>query len=189
MLKMGRGLDSIPSSHFTDEKTEARGKYLIAFCEFFQPSAQLLVFKSQFTDFDLKIKESWSSTSGKSGNYKARPFAVALRQLEDVLHCFHRVMWNVTSVFEMTMAQIYANDHKTPYNFWTTWSGCMLNHFSHVQLCYPMDHSPPGSSVHGILQARILECVAMPSSRGSSPPRDWTHISHISCIGRWVLHH
>ena len=39
-------------------------------------------------------------------------------------------------------------------------------------LCDPMNYSPPGSSVHGILQARILEWVAMPSSRGSSPPRD-----------------
>ena len=37
-------------------------------------------------------------------------------------------------------------------------------------LCYPMDCSPPGSSVHGILQPRILEWVAMPSSRGSSDP-------------------
>ena len=36
----------------------------------------------------------------------------------------------------------------------------------------PMYYSPPGSSVHGILQARILEWVAMPSSRGSSLPRD-----------------
>ena len=39
-------------------------------------------------------------------------------------------------------------------------------------LCDPMDCSLPASSVHGILQARILEWVAMPSSRGSSPPRD-----------------
>ena len=43
---------------------------------------------------------------------------------------------------------------------------------SHVRLCYPMDGSPPGSSVHGILQARTLEWAAMPSSRGSSLPRD-----------------
>ena len=41
---------------------------------------------------------------------------------------------------------------------------CVLSHFSHV-------HSPPDSSVHGIFQARILEWVAMPFSRGSSPPR------------------
>ena len=40
-----------------------------------------------------------------------------------------------------------------------------------LTLCYPMDGSPPGSSVHGILQARIMEWVAIPSSRGSSPPR------------------
>ena len=39
-------------------------------------------------------------------------------------------------------------------------------------LCDPMDCSPLGSSVHGILQARILEGVAMPSSGGSSQPRD-----------------
>ena len=50
----------------------------------------------------------------------------------------------------------------------------------------PMDCSLPGSSTHGIFQARILEWVAMPSSRGSSQPRDPTHIS---CIGRCILYH
>ena len=44
----------------------------------------------------------------------------------------------------------------------------------------PMDCSLPGSSVHGILQARILERVAMPSSRGSSQPQDRTQVSHIA---------
>ena len=56
-------------------------------------------------------------------------------------------------------------------------------------LCNPRDCSPPGSSVLGILQARILEWVAISSSRGSSRPRDWTHVSYISCIGRWALYH
>ena len=46
-------------------------------------------------------------------------------------------------------------------------------------LCDPMDYSPPGSSVHGILQARILERVAIPFSRGSSWPRDQTQVSCI----------
>ena len=41
-----------------------------------------------------------------------------------------------------------------------------------LTLCDPMDYSPPGSSVHGILQTRILEWVAMPLSRGASRPRD-----------------
>ena len=48
--------------------------------------------------------------------------------------------------------------------------------------------SPPGSSVHGILQARILERVAMPSSKRSSPPRDRTHICFVSSLGGWVLY-
>ena len=56
-------------------------------------------------------------------------------------------------------------------------------------LCNPMDCSLPGSSAHGILQARILEWVVIPSSRGSSQPRDQTHIFYISCIGRQVLYH
>ena len=43
---------------------------------------------------------------------------------------------------------------------------------SYLTLCNPVDCSPQGSSVHGILQARILEWVAMPASRGSSRPRD-----------------
>ena len=43
-----------------------------------------------------------------------------------------------------------------------------------LTLCRPVYYSPPGSSVHGILQTRILESVAVPSSRGSSPPRDGT---------------
>ena len=55
-----------------------------------------------------------------------------------------------------------------------------------AQLCLiladPMDCSPPGSSVHGILQARILEWVAISFSRGSSQPRDPTQVSHI--VGR-----
>ena len=46
-----------------------------------------------------------------------------------------------------------------------------------LTLCDPMDCSPPGSSVHGILQAEILEWVGMPSSRGSSPPTDRTQVS------------
>ena len=58
-----------------------------------------------------------------------------------------------------------------------------------LTLCNPMDCSPPGSSVHGILQARIREWVAMPCSRGSSQPRDQTCVSYVSCIGRWSLCH
>ena len=48
-----------------------------------------------------------------------------------------------------------------------------------TNLCHTGDCGPPGSSVHGILQARILEWVAVSSSRGSSPPRDQTYVSHL----------
>ena len=58
---------------------------------------------------------------------------------------------------------------------------CVFSHFSCVWLfCDPMDYSLPGSSVHGILQARILEWVTMPSSRGFFQPRDQTCSSCIA---------
>ena len=53
----------------------------------------------------------------------------------------------------------------------------LLSHFSHVRLYDPIDGSPPGSPIPGILQARIVDCVAMPSSRRFSQPRDQTKVS------------
>ena len=58
-----------------------------------------------------------------------------------------------------------------------------------VRLCEPMDCSLLGSSIHGILQARILEWVFISSSRESSQPRDQTCVSYVSCISRRVLYH
>ena len=57
-----------------------------------------------------------------------------------------------------------------------------------LTLCNPMDCSPPGSSVNGIFQARILEQVAISSSRGFSRPKDGIHVSCVSCIGRQILY-
>ena len=56
-------------------------------------------------------------------------------------------------------------------------------------LCNSVDSSPPGSSVHGVLQARILEWVTMPFSRGPCQPKHWTQVSYVSCFGRQGLHH
>ena len=58
-----------------------------------------------------------------------------------------------------------------------------------LTVCDSTDCSPPGSSVHGILQARILEWVTMPSSRGSSWARDGNRISYVSCTDQQVLYH
>ena len=73
-----------------------------------------------------------------------------------------------------------------------TWRGAPHHHYcvhtqsfrllSRVQLCHPRDCNLPGSSVHGISQARTLEWVAISSSRGSSQPGDWTRVSRIPCI-------
>ena len=66
----------------------------------------------------------------------------------------------------------------------------MISCFSRVWLfCHPVDYSPPGSSVHGVFQARILEWVVIASSRGSSWPMDWTCISYVFCTGRRVLYY
>ena len=62
----------------------------------------------------------------------------------------------------------------------------VVQSLSRVGLFMTMDCSPPGSSVHGILQPRILEWVAISFSRGSSRPRDQTCVF---CIGRWILYH
>ena len=85
---------------------------------------------------------------------------------------------------------------------WQGWSRDPRQHFikhcripwcvlaqSNLTLCDPMDCGTPGSSVRGILQAKILEWVAISSSRGSSRPRDRIPISCISCVGRWILYH
>ena len=58
----------------------------------------------------------------------------------------------------------------------------MFSRLSRLTLCNPMNCSPTGSSVHGILQARILEWVVISFSRGSSQPRDQTCVCRVSCV-------
>ena len=55
--------------------------------------------------------------------------------------------------------------------------------------CNSMDCSLPGASVHGNLRGKNTGVIAMPSSKGSSQPRDRPHVSYVSCIGRTVLYH
>ena len=88
------------------------------------------------------------------------------------------------------LAGPYFNEHIL-YFLWKPGQNkniCFLSVLVHAQsrltLWGSMDCSPPGSSVHGISQASILEWVAISFSRGSSQPRNWTHIY---CIGRQIL--
>ena len=73
--------------------------------------------------------------------------------------------------------------------FFFSFTECAKSLQSFLTLCNPIDCSPPGSSDHETLQARILEWIAIPSSRGSSQPRDGNHLSYVSCISRWILDH
>ena len=66
---------------------------------------------------------------------------------------------------------------------------CVLSSFCRcLILCNPMDRSPPVSSFHGILQVRTLEWIAVISTRGSSGPRDQTHVNYVTCISWWILY-
>ena len=78
------------------------------------------------------------------------------------------------------------SNHKlTPCLWGLLWCVCVPDQLR-LTLCDPVDCSPSGSSVHEILQARILQWVAISFSRESSHPRNRTFIS---CIGRWILYH
>ena len=108
---------------------------------------------------------------------------VTILLLFHVLAFWPRGMWDLSSP---TRGQTWTLCFgRQSLNHWTTrevLKPCYLNMYmlcaKSLQLCLilcdPMDCSPPGSSVHGILQARILEQVAISFSRGSSQPRDWT---------------
>ena len=109
-----------------------------------------------------------------------------------LMHIFNWFCWVLVAsceIFSLAACGIFS------YRMWTlgcsVWDlvPCMRAKSLHATLCDPVDCSPPGSSVHGILQARILGWVAMPSSRGSSQPRDGTWVSYVSCVGRWVLYY
>ena len=105
--------------------------------------------------------------------------------------CFHRLLpqisWSLilqSSSFQALINQIFVVTLGY-FSFHARVSaGSVVSHS-----LQSMDCSPPGSSVHGISQARVLGWVAISYSRGSSQPRDWTRISCVSCIGRRILYH
>ena len=104
---------------------------------------------------------------------------------------------NSSSFIEWRPPETTTGTHAVDFSTCSFWGSktktavcvCTLSCFSCFQLFDPVDCSLIGSCVHGILQARILEWVAMPSSRGSSRPKDQTQVSYISCIGRWAVYH
>ena len=101
---------------------------------------------------------------------------------------FHRSMWSPPidrgGLDSFGSTRLLDPTHWAFRDDW--WRGLLFSCQAVSNYCNPMDCSPPGSSVHGILQARILEWIAISSSRGSSQPKDGTWVF---CIGRWILYH
>ena len=91
------------------------------------------------------------------------------------------VMW-LTVFMIYTWLTYFSTNFKFTLYFNEYWKWKVLVTQSCPTLYDPMDCSPPSSSVHGILQARILECVVIPFSRGSPQTRDWSQVSHIAGI-------
>ena len=107
-----------------------------------------------------------------------RTFKIHLVFLAIFQHSYLKILSHRDFIFQMEKFNPFQYGHKTKINTgkWSEVAQLCLT------LCNPMDCSLPGSSIHGIFQARILEWVAISFSRRSSWPRDWTQVSRI--IGR-----
>ena len=94
-----------------------------------------------------------------------------------------RLLWSAVTVFSRMITYVFGVSFKPAHGDLDDTTSilklCLVAQ-SCPAVCNPMNYSLPGLSVHGILQARILEWVAMPSSRGSSQPSDWTQVSSIA---------
>ena len=128
--------------------------------------------------------------SATSGN-RSRAFAEYPTQGQDDEFCagVSSLAWETCSSASSLLWHLYHVSLPTPLYVTVIMNMCCAKLLqSCPTLCSPMDYSPPkGSSIHGILQARRLEWVAIPFSRGSSRPRDQTPAPYISPTGRRVL--
>ena len=139
------------------------------------------------------LSGTWRSFLYSSSVYSCHLFlisSVSVRSFISVLYCTHLCMKCSLGISKF-LEEISSLSHSMVflYNskqvFLLSNYGCVpaKSLQSYPILCGPMDCSLPVSSFHGFLKARILEWVAMPSSRGSSQPRDWTHVTYVPCIG------
>ena len=136
------------------------------------------------TEWDREIELFWGIGSHDNGAWKVQNPHGKLTEnrycnLETQFHRTDQAAWKLRQNFYVLVLRLSS--------FFVCMSAKSLQSCS--ILCDAMNCSPPTSSVHGILQARIMEWVTMPSSRTSSVLKGRTHISYKSCIGRWVLYH
>ena len=167
------------SGIFTSEKYNIRKKSLEGHHKMTKSSAPVLLFITQSWLTLCNLRDYSPPGSSVHGIHQARilewvaiPFSRGSSRRRD---------WTCISTSPALQADALPSEPPGK----PMYSSC-VHHAQLLQSCPilhdPMDGSLPGSSVHGVIQARILEWVAMPSSRGSSWPRDWTNVSCGSCI-------
>ena len=138
-----------------------------------------------FSSVTFKLSDHFSHTSTKAFSRRTplinKAHYSTLSGILPTLKCI-AFQNKVNTMLGDSVLVINRNPVNTPIcpQCYLTFLVCVLVTQLCPTLCDPMDCSPPGSSVHGTLQARILEWVAMPFSRGSSRPRDRTWISYIA---------
>ena len=96
--------------------------------------------------------------------------------------CFHKWTWKYLNII---WSWLILWNSETPFKS----PLCVLVTQLCPTLCNSMDCSPQGFFVYGIFQPRLLQEVAISYFRGFAWPRDWTHVSCVSCIGRQILYH
>ena len=130
------------------------------------------------------LRDRWRQTA------KWRLYSGFFREREDIWQCE-----NILSLSDLTgglfqdhRSKNYMKEELTPTVILQTLTYCLVANSYLTILRLPVYCSPPGSSVHGISQARILEWVAISSSRGSFGPRDRTHISCVAVVVQLLSH-
>ena len=171
------------------------------------PCNKFLLKRSSYFLFKEKKKKTFFPLKGRSvcvcvcflykmlswlqycNNLQIKPACKALSPVCS-LNCFHnslpKITWTSTHSLphHLSLRKTFTDLQLASEGLLTSLGVKLL-----LTLCVPIDCSPPGSSVHGNLQAIILESGAMPSSRGSSPPRDLTRVSCVYWIGKRILYH
>ena len=181
----------------TQEKTIHHGLYMcsIIMCWCFHAKQSAHVLSCDFLSMTLdlfvysyvRVFIYW-----REGRYYLDALDFKQKQANNPSQTINKLLSHVTGI-----PKVGKEDSQADWPLWSImslracWQRCIHACLA-AQLCLtfcdPMDCHPPGSSVHGILQAKTLEPVANPYSRGSSWLRDQTHIS---CLlhWRWILYH
>ena len=126
----------------------------------------------------MPVSLSTQSLSSPDKNNQEFAFTLLPNNYLKLSLVFQRFVWVIPHLFWMASYLIWAGHFEICL--------CAKSLQSHSTLCNSVDCSLLDSSVHEILQARILEWVAMPSSKGSSQPRDRNHI-HLLCLLHWQV--